>query len=227
MPPMADAIPTQPPKKRSCFLYGCLTAAILLVIGAVVAFFGIRYAYHTVQRLALEYTETTPAPLQPVEVSEAQLAALRQRVDAFGQALKDRKSAQELVLSADDINALLVKDPNYREFKDKLRVSIEGERIQGRISWPLPDIGPLKLKGRYLNGMATFQIALENGALRINIGDVEVKGRSLPAPILAQLRQENLARDVQDNPDAAKVIEQFDSIQVKDGHLILRNKVNP
>ena len=210
-----------PPKKRGCFFYGCLSSIIFSLVVVLLGYLGFRY----VRDRVLEYTETKPALIEVAEVTPAQFDALQKRLAAFTDGLKDQKVAQELRLSAGDLNALIANEPSLKELKGKLFVMIDGDRIQGKVSWPLDNFGPLKLKGRFLNGVATFKASLENGQLQVMIDDLEVNGKSLPAQLRAKLKNQNLAQDAQRDPKTAEAIQKFESIQVKDGAVILRNKV--
>ena len=78
-----------------------------------------------------------------------------------------------------------------------------------------------------LNGVATFKASLENGALMVALDDLEVKGKPLPARILAQFKNQNLAQNAQRDPATAQAIQKFESIRVKDGSIILKNKTKP
>ena len=65
-------------KGRGCFFYGCLTAAILFILGAVALYFGARYAMKTVLNA---YTETRPASLPKTGLSTNELARLQARLE--------------------------------------------------------------------------------------------------------------------------------------------------
>jgi len=214
-----------PPRKRGCFFYGCLTLLLVVLLAGALGFVFYRYATNAVNRLVNEYTDTAPAKIEKVEISPAELAALNQRVASFAAALQNQQAGQELVLSADDINALIATDSNFKDLKDKLFVIIDGDRLKGKISLPLDNIGPLKLRGRYLNGLAGFNVSLEGTNLSVRIDTVEVKGKPLPAPVLSEFQKQNFARDLQRDPETARTLQKFDRIQVRDGTLVLKNRV--
>jgi hypothetical protein len=225
MAPMPDTMSTPPiiaPKKRGCLFYGCLTLAIAFVILGVLGFVGYQYARKSVGNLVENYTDSQPASLETVELSQEELDQLQERVSAFQQALDRQDKQQELVLSEREVNALIARDPNM---KGKVQARIEGNRIRGQISWPLEDVGPLKLGGRYLNGLATLGVSLTNGQLAVVVDDVEVNGKPLPAPLMKELKKKNLAQEALKNPKTLENIEKFESIEVRDGKLILKNKV--
>jgi hypothetical protein len=89
----------------------------------------------------------------------------------------------------------------------------------------LPDLGPFKLKGRYLNGTAAFKVMLENGSLDIRLQEVLAKGKPLPGIFFNELKKQNLAKDAQQDPKTAANIQKFESIRITNSTVILRNKV--
>lgn len=211
-----------PSQKRGCLFYGCLTAAGLAVVLAVVAFLGLRFVNRSVNRLISQYTDTAPVAIESVRLPAAEREALQARVATFQEALESQTVARELSLSDTDLNALLAEQ---KDLKDRVLVRLEGDRVKGRISLPLQDVGPFKLQGRYLNGEAIFRVALADGSLAVTLEDVNVKGNPLPAVVMNELKKKNLAADILRNPEAAETIAKFASVQVQDGRLVLKNKV--
>ena len=214
-------VPPGAPKKRGCLFYGCISLALAFVLVMVLGYFGVQYARKSFKNLVENYTDAQPVAVDVVELPKEEAAELQKRVTTFQQALEQQDRQEELVLSDHEINALISKDPNL---KGKVQVKIEGDRVRGRISWPLEDIGPIRLNGRYLNGLATFGVGLANGQLSITADDVEVNGKPLPPTLMTELKKKNLAQDIKD-PKAAENISKFSSIEVRDGRIILKNKV--
>jgi len=209
-----------PPKKRGCFFYGCLSLVVLSLVLVLIGYLGYR---HLISWVVAEYTDTKPVLIESVEVSPAQLQALQKRVADFKAAL-DQKVSQELRLTAEDINALIANDPGEKQLKNKLFVMIDGDRVTGKVSWPLDKVWPSKLKGRYLNGVATFKPSLENGVLLVTLEDLQVKGKPLPAQMLAQFKKQNLAEDIQKDAQTAQTIQKFESIRVTNGAVVLKSR---
>jgi len=222
-PPLAD----QPKKPRGCWFYGCLTLAIVALIGFIGTFMLARYAVRKASVMVQQYTSKTSAPIQSVTISQAELKSLHDRVNSFNQTLNGQQGSRELILSADEINALIQNDPEYKAIKGKLFVMLDGDQVNGKVSMPLDDFGPLKLKGQYLNGTATLTVALQNGLLDVRLKDVQVGDNPLPAPIVAELRKMNFAQDFQKDPDVQKSMDKLESIQVKDSKLVVRSKEPP
>lgn len=214
-----------PQKKRGCWFYGCITLAVIALVGAILAFFAVRYGIKEVGRLKEQYTDTKPETIEKVTLPPDQMTNLLVRVSGFKDALDKQNAPVELVLTADEINALIATDPDFKTLAGNLYIMLEGDQVKGKVSYPLPDFGPLKLKGRYLNGLANLKVSLENGQLLVKLQDVEVKGKPLPETFMQELRKENLAKDATNDPETSKAIEKFDSIRVEDGKLILKNRV--
>ena len=214
-------------KKRGCFVYGCVSAIILLVLTCVVLFIGYRFVKAKLDQGINEYTEAVPVSVEKAEVSAARLDEIQQRLANFKDALDKQEVSQELVLSAEELNGLIAGDASLKEFRDKVYVFIDGDRVKGKVSMPLKDIGPLKLNGRFLNGIASFKVSLEKGHLDVRLDEVEVKGRPLPAVVMNELKKRNLAQPAEGDPESAARIEKFESIRIEDGKVILRNRVKP
>jgi hypothetical protein len=207
---------SNPPKQRGCFFYGCLSLA---VIGLLVIALGVAI-YLVVKGWINNYTDTAPASVEKVEYLPAKMQALRAQLTDFMNALERGTNEVELVLTADDLNALIAQE---KGIQGRLFVRID-DRIKGELSLPLEDIGPLKLKGRYLNGAVTFKVALANGALDVRLDDVTVKGKPLPGMLSSEFKNRNLAQNFQNDPQTATNLAKLESVQITNGTVILRNK---
>lgn len=209
--------PANPPKKRGCLFYGCLTVIILLVIAGLCAFLAVRY----VRNQFNAYTDTAPVPLPTVEISDADLQGLQARAKEFSDNVDQGKATAPLLLTEREINALIFKSPKTKEFADRVYLSLQGSNVTGQISIPLSGLGWLG-KGRYLNGEATFNVSLENGVLIVTAREVRVKGKPLPDSFMGPLRQENLAKDAYKDAEHAATLRKLDSLRVEDGRVIIK-----
>ncbi len=210
-----------PPRKRGCLIWGCVGAVVLCLGAALLIFLGYTFLNRTVNRFVANYTETQPAPLAEVELPESEQEALEERVKRFGEALESETGPAELVLTAEELNALIQESP---DFKERVFVAIDDDRIKAEVSIPLEEIWPERLEGRYLNGTATLRVSLEGGVLVVMAEDLQVKGEPLPASIMREVEKVNFAQDLQNDPEFAKKMARFESITVKDDKVILRTK---
>jgi hypothetical protein len=207
------------PKQRGCFFYGCVIAsvlAVLLVIGlAVSAFFFMRF----VSGLFEQWTSPTPVELPKVHASEEERKAVRDRIDTFRKQLDDGTAVEPLVLTGDDLNALI---EGSSDFRGTIYAKVEGDKLKAQTSIPLDKL-PLGLgRGRYLNGEAELKASLSNGVLIVTLDSLEVNGKRPPEAFLQNLRQQNLAKDAFNDPKNAEMIRRFESLEIKDGKIILK-----
>jgi hypothetical protein len=212
--------PMQPlPKQRGCFFYGCIIASILAVLFAillaVIGFLG----YRLFNQLIDQYTSTTPQSLPKVEMPAEQVTTLKERVEAFRKAVEAGTPTEPLVLTSDDLNALIDDNP---ELKGVIYVKIEKDEVKGQISLPLDKFNVGMVRGRYLNGEADFKASLSDGVLIVTIESVEVNGKQLPEDFMKELRKQNVAKDAYKDEKASKMIRKLESLEVKDGKIILK-----
>jgi hypothetical protein len=171
------------------------------------------------------YTETHPASLPTVQMSAAEMDALKQRIDNFQDAVRSGRPTPPLELSADEINALIQTDPNFAGVKGKLYLTIEGSRLKGLVSVSLDDLGLRIFRGRYLNASGTFTVALHGGNLFVTPDVLVVKGKPLPGVYMDKFRSRNLAETLNNNTRASVALNHLQEIRISDGKLILVPKV--
>ncbi len=212
-PSFADS-PTEKSFPWGCLLGGCLTVIVLIVGGLSASI----YAGYRLYKTQLDaYTSTQPAEIQSVEFSDEEVAAVKQRIEDFKSALEKGEAPEQLVLTADEINAIISSD---EDLKGKLFVKIKDGEITGEASFPIPDVVPLA-KGRYFNGSMSLKASLENGVLIVTVDDAEVNGKPVPEDFMTGLREQNLAKDAYDDPKAAEFLRKFESLTIDDDKIIL------
>src|SRR6185437_13350887 len=211
---MADS---QPQQKRGCLFYIGVIAAVLVVVFALGAIFGIRYAHQMVGQL----TDKDPVPLPTTQLPEAQMFELKDRVDTFRDAVKNGEPAEPLELSADELNALIATDPAFASLKNHLYVIISSNQLSAKISFPAEDLGLVRLRGRYVNADGLFEVRLTNDQLEIRADLLKVKGKLLPRNIMREIARENLADRFNQDPRASAGLRKLKAIEVKDGKLVI------
>jgi len=209
------------PRQRGCFFYGCVIASILtvllLIALAVIAFFLMRFFSGVVD----EWTSPTPMELSRPEIPEERRQSVRQRVDEFRKAVDEGTATEPLVLTSDDLNALIEEN---EDIKGRVVAKVEGDKLKAQVSLPFDrlGLGIWKLRGRYLNGEAELKASLSNGVLMVTLDSFEVNGRRPPDNFIQELRGQNLAKDVYKNAKNAELIRRFESLEIKDGKIILK-----
>lgn len=205
-------------KGHGCFFWGCITSLIILVIGVLLIGGGLYYGYRYLVNMAKDYSETAPATLPPATMPVADRKVLHERFDAFTEAVKKDEPVEPIILTADDLNALIDDNP---DFKGTAHVTIEGNQIKAEVSLPLRKLPVAELADRYLNGSATLRVSLQNGVLDVRADSLEIKGKPVPPDVLKALREQNLTKDVGNDPEQRKSMEKIDRLEVKDGKIII------
>jgi hypothetical protein len=209
-----------PKPRRGCLFYGCLTGITCLVAILLALLLGL----HELRKFIAEFTDNKPTPLPSVQLSPEQKEQLQRRIEAFKNAVRSGKPTAALELNSEEINGLITTDPNLKALKDKLYVTIDGGHLRAQISFPLGQMGLPILKNRYLNGTAVFAVSLLDGNLVVTTQTVHVKGKPLPWIYMDKLRSQNLAANLNNDPQTPVALNRLQSIQVKDGKLILTPK---
>ena len=205
---------------RGCFFYGCITLIVLSVIGLLALGAAAYTAYYYYNKLLQEYTATAPIALPPLTITEEDRKAIDDRWKGFQEAA-DRGEPAELVLTANDINALISEN---EALKGTVYISIEGSEIGGQVSFPLSKLGIPGGAGRYFNGNAKFTVSLEDGYLEAFIKSIEVNGKTPPDDVLKQLGSQNILKDVKFENETRDKMRKIESLTVKDGKIILKSR---
>jgi len=208
----------RPRKPRGCVFYGCAFAAVLGIFAVLLFGLALFFGYRALRDFVQEYGEETARPIPVAEIPADRLEALQARVAAFRSAIEAGSPAEPLVLTAEELNALIDTIPEY---KGVFAVDLAADKIRGDVSLPLAAFG---FPGRFLNGTATFDVRIDRGLLIATIDALEVKGKAVPSQFLAKLREQNLARDANLNPKNAAQVARIESVAVKDGKLIISPK---
>jgi hypothetical protein len=219
--------PERPERKpRGCLFYGCVTVAVIGLLVLLLLGAGAYYGYRIAKDFVQEYTEDAPVPVPVVAMPEGERQAVEERVKAFKEALKAGKPAEPLVLTADEINALIAAFPGW---KGRVAVDLSGDNIRAEVSIPLESFGfpaNVLFPGKYLNGIATLDVRIEKDELVVTIESLEVKGKPVPDDVIKVLRNDNFGLEAR-NPTNAPMLARIESIVIKDGKLIVTPKPLP
>jgi hypothetical protein len=211
---MAEALQK---RRRGCLFFVLVAGAISVVMLAFGAYFGLRYAHQLVNRL----TDAQAAVLPTVQLPETRMFQLHDKVDTFRDAVRDGEVTAPLELSAEELNALIGSDPAFKVLKNHLFVMIEGSQLSAQISFRAEDLGLMRLQGRYVNATGNFHVAMKTNELWITAQSLAVRGEPIPRNIMREVAAENLAERFNDDPRAAAGLKKIDSIEVKDGKLVI------
>ncbi len=208
-----DDSPAAPGFPWGCLLGGCATVLLLVVLGIAAT----GYATYRVVRGQIDaYTSDKPIEIPVAEYSEEEIAAARKRIEDFKAALEKGDTQEPLVLTADDINAMINSE---KELAGRLFVRIEGGEISGEASFPTDAI-PF-LEGRYFNGSVSLKASLQNGVLIVTLDEATVNGKPVPEDFMKDIRNKNLANDALKDPDFVDFLRKFESLSIEDDKIVL------
>ena len=203
---------------RGC-LFGCLIGAGIM-IALLLCAGGVTYWYAS--SLIANYTSETPNELPQVDYTAEQMADLDSRLESFNSGVNadGEPAPTELVMTADDINAMLSKN---KDIKGKIYVQIEDGEITGDVSIPLAGFIPGG-KGRYFNGSVGLKVSMVNDVLFVTLTSAEVNGEPVPEQVVDQIGSENLAKDAyKQNGEALRRLE---DVRIEGDKLIVKLKAS-
>jgi hypothetical protein len=161
-----------------CCAKGCLTFLVLGFLCLAVVMGGGWYVYHKLATNNLISYAPAAVPLE--QPSDAQYRAAE---NSLARVKSANTSSREVTVAftAADLNALMAKDPSFRDLEGHARVDIQNSAMTITLSVPLDSLEWSSMKGRWFNGTIRFGGAYENGELRIKIesargGDYEIPG---------------------------------------------------
>jgi len=204
-----------PDKKRGCLFWAVATALVLVVAGGAGSYVAYRYGRH---RIVAEYTASAPLDFAQAPLSPSELGDLDGRLAAFVHALRNKNPTEPLVLTGDELTALVARIPDFQQLGGRARFSIANGEVQSDLSVPL---GRLGYPDRWFNGSVAFLVTLENGALIVTLRSASVKGEPIPGWIVGRLADRNLAKDLYERPEIAGLIARLESIDLSNGRITL------
>ena len=204
---------------RGCFFYGCLTVVVLSVLAILVAGFA-AYRFWTGQ--IKQFTADAPIELPVVDFTPEELAEIEGRIETFKTAIEQEGPTEELVLTADEINTLIMKEEDLRG-RAFIRIA-EGE-ISADVS--IPTDGLPGGRGRFFNASATLDVSMEDGVLIVTLADAMVDGTPIPAVVSEALKGENLAQDLYKDAETAELLRRIESFSLEDDRVVLRVRPAP
>jgi hypothetical protein len=210
--------PPKPKKSYRWVLYTLLGLVGLVICVAVIGGLVVR---HAIKSFVQNHTQTQPMALPKVEDAPQKMEQLTGKFMAFKAALDADKIPEPWVLTADDLNAVIDSIP---PIKDKLFFSIDGNQVNAKFSLSLEQLTKGKFKGRHLNGVAHLKVGVTNQLLNITIDAIEANAKPLPRYLMKRIRQQNLADRMNNNVNQAQIIQQIDSLEVKEDQIIIKGR---
>ncbi len=214
--------PEKKASSRGCFLYGCLSLIVLLVLAITVSVMFLRYY---VRSSIEKFTDAEPRQFETTTLSDAETRALQDRLQGFARALQQTNQVAALSLDSSEMNAVIATEPALAALKKHLRVQLEGDELLCNLSVPLDPLADVPflggLKGRFMNATTTVRVSLADGTLTTRLVEARVKGNSLPPQALAEIEKNLPWDELLTDPKVKALIARLDGIRIVDGKLQL------
>lgn len=218
--------PEEPPPKqgRGCFFWGCLISAILALLVVIAIVVGVVMLRNFAINFLNQYTEPQSAEIPEVNLAADEQADVVKRWEEFKAALDAGKPA-ELSLDSQEFNVVVQHiEPSA---KGAVYFDLNGEELSGKVSIPMDKVGQFlksdKLNGRFFNGEGNFDLFVRNGTIVVTMKGGSTKGQVLPPEAIDQMKGQNLAESMNQNPDVRQWLSKVSSVEIKDGRFVIRS----
>jgi hypothetical protein len=216
-PPSPGPLPPQRKKRGGCFLYGCLTVIILLVLFAAGSYFFLK---SLLNRMVEQLGEDKPMAIQTVELAPNDFAQVRDRVQRFAEGVERGTSPEPLVLSAHDLNALITGHPGFQELKGRVFVDLQGSDALAQVSYPLDFLG---YTGKYINAKVKGTFSFRTGVPNLVIKEAEFKGQKADQTLLSEMNRAPIAdRFIRGNAETSDFFNKIESIEIRESRVVVR-----
>jgi hypothetical protein len=179
-PPIRQAQPPPVPSGMGCFAKGCLVLVVVVVVLGIVL---IGSGLFVVNRGINMFTATAPAQIQTRPVTPTALQLAKAKLDSLRSAIRNRVETT-IEFTADDVNALLQNEPEFREARNHARVAFANSIVSLDVSAPLDSAHWSRLRGRWFNGNIQFGFSYVEDNFNFNVRSAEANGYQFPRAFL-------------------------------------------
>lgn len=173
-----------------------------------------------VDRVSARYTVDRPQPLPASNLAAHEVEAIEDRIDAFTQLSADAElvGTHSLTLTQNDLNGLL------QDNEGELFLRIAKGEITGEVNFRIEDnmvSGAWNaLSGRYVHGLATFDIGMRNDRLHLGVTELTIKNRRVPKWIWKKPLSSRL-NEMMEDPEYQETVAGIDAVEVVGDAIIL------
>ena len=179
-----------------CFGACCLTVIILGFV-CIAGVLGTGwYFYHKLA--SNNIISDSPIAVQLEAPTETQYQAADGSLTKLKAAANERRE-ETVSFTAADLNALLARNPDFRDFEGHARVEIANSAMTVSLSAPLDMFWSSK-KRRWFNGIVRFTGRYENDEFQIDVQSARGGDYEVPESILSRLNT-NLSQNLTENTD--------------------------
>lgn len=237
--------PPAPVQKKSglgCLGCGCLILALLalLFLGLVG---GVVYG---VYNEAIVLTSPTPPAIPSFDGGDDVYNRAKQKITDFNHDLQDHQAAT-VHLTADEINTLIARNPDFTKNGVHLFVTLNSDQAQVQWTFPTSLLPYGILPNRYFNGSTTFRVTFDSTERMIKfdpqslqVGNDVLLGESSDDSDTSSSFQKGFVRGfnqsfapafnksfnqgLQKTPGGRELLEQAKTVEIKDGELVIETE---
>lgn len=205
------------PSGCGCLGGGCVIAFIIFLLIAGALAWGAWSTFNGLRSM----TSTAPKSIAVFAATPEQYRQAAAKVKAF-ETIYNSGAPAELVLTADEINTLIARDPGLAALRGHVFVTMHQSRIAAQISAPLSQIRAFS--DRYFNGEASMSFIIEEGKPRPVSVSVKANGNEFPSWLIRYITSKDFVENL-DLPSTAVdsgVMTNLLSMEVRDEKLIIR-----
>lgn len=178
-PPIMQT-PPPAPSGMGCFAKGCL---ILIVAAFVLVAAFVGGSLFVVNRGLHVFTATTPVQIESRPATSTELQRAEAKLESLRSAVRNRQETT-IEFDANDINALIANDPDFRGARGHVRVGIANSIASLDVSAPLDSIHSNWLKNRWFNGNLQFAFSYVDDNFNFDLRSAEANGHQFPRALL-------------------------------------------
>ena len=178
-PPVMQT-PPPAPSGMGCFAKGCLS---LIIAGLVLVAIFIAGTFFVLNHALNVFTTTQPVEIQLRQAPPAERQAAKAKLDTLRSAARNHQEAT-IEFNADEINALITNEPEFRGARGRMRVAIANSLASLDVSAPLDSMRWKRLRGRWFNGNIQLGFSYVDDDFSFDIRSAEANGHQFPRAIL-------------------------------------------
>ena len=169
--------------KKILLICGIIVGIILLLVAGILL-----YTTHAIRKFKKEYTEDKPAVIKHEPITKKQQTQLATKYNTLKEALKTHKRT-EIQLTSDEFSQMLAYSPETKRFANQSRFWLDGDKIKADLSLSLNTIP--QMQGRYLNGIFTFSVVVQNNRIHFRVDECVAKGQPIAPTFIKLLNSMN------------------------------------
>jgi len=194
-PPVRQTPPPPVPRGIGCFAKGCLTLVVIVVVLGIVMIGG---GLFVVNRGINMFTANAPVQIQMRSATPTELQLAKAKLDSLRSAIRNRAETT-IEFTADDINALLQNEPEFRGARNHARVGIANSIVSLDLSAPLDSAQWSRLKRRWFNGNIQFGFSYVDDNFNFDVRSAEANGYQFPRVLLGTEFMQSFNRSFNDS----------------------------